>query len=270
MNPSRAAPPSRIIVAVGPAAADAAALSLAARFARASGAELAALFVEDLNLLRLAALPFAFEIGAAFASSRPLTINALEHSFRQQADLLRRGLADLAQAMRLRSSFTVARGMLVPALLGAATAEDLVVLACNPGATLPHLSALDILHAALRGPAPAAAQPVVAVLQSAATAGRMLASAQQFAEGLDAELVLLIAHEDDDTELAALAEQWLARAGMRARVHSLPRVSERKLADAIASEKPQALLWQGDGESKILAETSVLLDALDCPVIVVR
>jgi hypothetical protein len=269
MNPSRTAPPSRIIVAVGPAAADAAALTLAARFAHASGAELAALFVEDLNLLRLAALPFAFEIGPAFASWRPLTVNALEHSFRQQADLLRRGLAELAQAMRLRSSFTVARGMLVPALLGAAAAEDLVVLACNPGAMLPHLSALDILHAALRGPAPAAAQPVVAVLQSAATAGRMLAAAQRFAEGLDAELVLLIAHEDDN-ELAALAEQWLARASVRARIRSLPRVSERKLADAIAREKPQALLWQGDGESKIMAETSVLLDALDCPLIVVR
>lgn len=271
MNAVRPETPSRIIVSVGVgAAADAAALTLAVRFAHASGAELAALFIEDVNLLRVAELPFAVEISPAFASSRPLTISDLERSFRQQADRLRQDIADFSQAVRLRSSFTVARGMLVPTLLGAAVGADLVVLACKPGGTAPQRPALDVLRAALRAPLPRATQPVVTVLQSAGTARRMLAAAHQLADGLHAQLVVLIARQDSDGGLAAVVEQWASDSGARARVHVLPRASEGELAALIARENPQGLLWPGDGETKIMADARLLLSAVACPLIVVR
>ncbi len=62
---------NRILVAIDTSPHGRAALEAAADLAAASSAELCGLFVEDLNLLRLAGLPFAHEIEFASATPRP-------------------------------------------------------------------------------------------------------------------------------------------------------------------------------------------------------
>jgi hypothetical protein len=66
-------------------------------------AELAALFVEDTNLVRMAALPFTREIGAASGSVHPIEPEDIERALRLQAERMRRSLDELA-------SFRVERG----------------------------------------------------------------------------------------------------------------------------------------------------------------
>jgi hypothetical protein len=67
--------------------------ALAARLARELEAELLGLFIEDVELLRFASLPFAREIGSASASMRALSVSELERQFRRQARELEREIA---------------------------------------------------------------------------------------------------------------------------------------------------------------------------------
>jgi hypothetical protein len=64
-----------------------------AALAKEMQAELLGLFIEDVELLRLAALPFAAEVGFPSAVRRPLDVAALERTLRAQAAALRAALA---------------------------------------------------------------------------------------------------------------------------------------------------------------------------------
>jgi len=56
-------------------------------------AELLGIFIEDVELLRFAALPFAREIGGASAQARQVDVAALEKQLRAQARALERDIA---------------------------------------------------------------------------------------------------------------------------------------------------------------------------------
>ena len=106
-----------------------AALRAAAEIAARTEVELLALFVEDINLLQWAGLPFAREVGYASAVSRAPDPVALERRLRALAQETERALAALAQGTPLRWSYQVARGALMTELLAAAAETDLVVSA---------------------------------------------------------------------------------------------------------------------------------------------
>jgi hypothetical protein len=95
-------------------------LEAAAALAARTGAELVGLFVEDIELLQFAALPFAHEIGGASAARRSLDVASVERSLRALAAEAERMLAGTAGRCDVRWSFRVARGVLVDVLLAAA------------------------------------------------------------------------------------------------------------------------------------------------------
>jgi len=64
-----------------------------ARFARELQADLLGLFIEDVELLRFAALPFAREVGMASASLLAMSLEGLERQMRAQAELVEAALA---------------------------------------------------------------------------------------------------------------------------------------------------------------------------------
>lgn len=104
------------------------ALETALTLASQMQAHLSGLFVEDIDLLRLASLPFAREIMAFNAQSRPLAVEALEETLRTQAELLQRQLARAAEARRIEWSFSVVRDRLLRAAHSAAVDADLYIL----------------------------------------------------------------------------------------------------------------------------------------------
>jgi hypothetical protein len=142
----------RIIVVQEPARA-ARALDAVAEAAAALEAELLGLFLEDVELLHFAGLPFAREIGAS-ARPRGLDVQTMERRLRSQAEEARRALAAAAEGRALRWSFRVERGS-VPAQLRKALADaDVVVLPGAGGDRLPRRSAV-LLSAVEFSPAPA-------------------------------------------------------------------------------------------------------------------
>jgi len=98
-------------------------LEAAASLAGRIDAELVGLFVEDAQLLRFAALPFAREIGMASARRSRLEVPALERAMRAHAADAERALAAAAQGTAPRWSFRVARGVVAAELIAVATEQ---------------------------------------------------------------------------------------------------------------------------------------------------
>src|SRR5262245_14865636 len=107
-------------------------MAAAVRLALSMHAELAGLFVEDADLLRLAALPFTQEVGLMTARVRPFEAADVERTLRRQAEQVRQLLADLAGESRLKWSFQVTRGSLPEQIMAAAEHADLVVVGERP------------------------------------------------------------------------------------------------------------------------------------------
>ena len=121
----------RFVVLLDASAPGKAALEAAAARAAELEAELLAVFVEDVDLLHLAALPFAREIGFPSATRHDLDARAMERKLNRTADEARRSIAEIAARVPLQWSFQVARGTLSAQMLAAAAEADLVIEALH-------------------------------------------------------------------------------------------------------------------------------------------
>ncbi|HYM33074.1 MAG TPA: universal stress protein [Candidatus Cybelea sp.] len=100
---------------------------MAADLAERLQGELEGLFIEDIDLINLAALPFAHEITFS-ASSRPLDSGAMEQALKVQARQMRDLLVEAAERRRLSWRFRTARGQVLSELSLAATETNFVAL----------------------------------------------------------------------------------------------------------------------------------------------
>jgi hypothetical protein len=130
----------RRITVVQESAQAARALDAVAEAAAALEAELLGLFLEDVELLHFAGLPFAREIGAS-ARPRGLDVQTMERRLRSQAEQARRALAAAAEGKPLRWSFRIERGSLPAQVRSALADADLVVLLGGRGGQPPRRAA---------------------------------------------------------------------------------------------------------------------------------
>lgn len=105
-----------------------AALAAAVTLADEVSAELVALFIEDLDLLRCAAFPFTCEVGASTGLARPLESAELEASLVRQGQRITRALEKAVAGRTLRHRLQVSRGQVVGEALAAAAPGDVLVL----------------------------------------------------------------------------------------------------------------------------------------------
>jgi nucleotide-binding universal stress UspA family protein len=118
----------RILVGVDASPASVAASTAAATLAARLRAELRGLFVEDEDLLRLAALPFAGVVLVPSGAREPLDLARAEAELRAVAAHAREALARAAAQVQASFEFTVRRGRVVPEILAASGGVDLLVL----------------------------------------------------------------------------------------------------------------------------------------------
>ena len=105
-----------------------ASLNAAAELARRMKADLVGIFVEDLNLLRLAALPCSHEIRIYSAETEKIDTQQLERSLKRQAREAEHALQLVAGEFMIEHSFRVCRGMVPAEVILAAQNSDLLVL----------------------------------------------------------------------------------------------------------------------------------------------
>ncbi|MBK6326147.1 MAG: universal stress protein [Chloroflexi bacterium] len=109
----------RILVALDASPHSLAALEAAIDLAERLDAELQGLFVEDINLLRLAQLPFARELRYPLPGSQKVDTLHMEEQLRGQAAQAQRLFQQLAEDHKIKHSFTVVRGVVASSLLRA-------------------------------------------------------------------------------------------------------------------------------------------------------
>lgn len=117
----------RIVVLLDAGAPGFEALEAAAARAVELEAELVAVFVENVDLLNLAGLPFAREIGLASATRRGLDARVMERTLRALAEKARHSIEAIARRVPLQWSFSIVRGALDEELLATAAEADLIV-----------------------------------------------------------------------------------------------------------------------------------------------
>lgn len=239
---------SRILVALDDAGAALAALAAAAALASRLRAELLGLYVEDIDLLRLAGLPFARSVGHSLALEQPLDFEGVERAFRRQAERMKELLEEAAERERLAWSFRVSRGRLLEAMMEQAGQSDLMVF-CRSRRTTPSPRGL--------------ARSVVVLLRHAGEIERVLDVGAHLARSGGGELVILMA----DRALRPAAESWLERRHARARFVLLPDVAA-SLPDAVGREAATAVVVGSD--DGLDPATSAAVDQLGCPVVVCR
>lgn len=258
----------RIWVALDESPRGTAALTAAAALAAELDAELAGLFVEDVNLQHLIGLPFAREFSVLTGESRSLSQADVERTWRREAAALQRLLAGAAEPLRLRWSFKVTRGRVPAEMKTLAQALDLVVLGRRSG-----ISVQVVALTTSRGGRPRLkAGPVLVLCEEGADSARSLDLGAMLARSSDAELVLLVSA---DSEAAYRAACNAARAALGARGSSLRCVwlaaldgasliqaARREAAGCLVLPERERFLSQAGFER--------ILDEIDCPIVLSR
>lgn len=136
---------NRVTVALNASMRDLSALHLAVDLSAQLNVELAALFIEDSNLLRLADLPFAREIGRSSGVARPITADSIRRRLNAAAEEARSALSRRATQAQVSWSFQVIQGTVTTqSWEGSAPADLLVVGGSRQDLSRPSQSSRSI------------------------------------------------------------------------------------------------------------------------------
>jgi hypothetical protein len=126
----------RIVVALHPRRPLGTQFEALAEHARALDAELVGLFIEDIEMLRFAGMPFACEIGTASARKRSVDVEAVERYMAARAAELREALGQVLDRTSVVWTFRIARGTVFDQLLAAGVEREEPALLLPPGARI--------------------------------------------------------------------------------------------------------------------------------------
>jgi nucleotide-binding universal stress UspA family protein len=278
---SAPAPIRRILVALDSMLASEKSLTETARLAARWEAELCGLFVEDINLLHLAGLPFARETGFSIALTRQIGAEEMERALRARATQARCLLEKTATRESVRWSFRVVRGKVEEELSAAAEEADLVALALPGRLAAPGTMRTRAPRHTGRAPRPVLflphggtmRLPVIAVVGQTAASTRVLALAANVLAGTPRTMSLLLSPSTDTSarELMDRAHDLLHDSEILVEeVRTLPGASVESLLAAVSSLRAGTLILPADLDWLAPADIDALLNVAPCAVLLVR
>lgn len=249
----------RVLLALASSAPAAEPLDVALRLAIAMQAELAGVFVEDPELLRVAALPFTHEVGVTSAVVRPLESAEVEGALRRRAEQARQSLASGAARASVHWSFSVTRGSVSEQIRSAAGRADVIVAAERTRASVRSGGA----------PPRRADRPVTVLVEATAAGQRALAIALSLAQGHAQLLSVLVPAAADLRDL----REWLAAS--RPVAPELPRIVQLQssepggLAREVRRLDSRVLVLSAGGSPELDVQIRLLLEDSACPLVLV-
>jgi nucleotide-binding universal stress UspA family protein len=271
----------RILVALDPSPHSLAALEAAAAMALRLGAELLAVFIEDVNIRRLTQIPFVQEVGFYSGRCRRVETQELSRQLRAQAGRMRRRFRVTTRQIETRCTFRTIRGRVVTELLGAAAEADVVIL--GKGAWSPFSTerlAPDVREVLRQAPASTLVlraetrvePPMRVVYDGTPLADKALAMAAALVRNDDGHMMIFALADDLEaaSRLKKTAQRRLAGTGLELTFHALSEVSVSRLAHLVAHEERGTLVLPTGPET--LKDEAVLdfLDKTRAPVLMVR
>jgi len=281
MRPEAAPTIRRIVVAMDASAHSQAALEAAITMATRFGAQLQGLYVEDVNVLRIAGLPNAHEFGIHSARWRRVTAGDVERQLRVRSREVQEEFQRLTARAAVLGTFHVARGTVDIEIRAAAAQADMLVVGRvgwsqlrrrQVGSTARALcgaaetDVIAVLHAGTR-----IDPPLMVVWHGGDPSERTLALAAGLATGTTPIELLAVAQDDVQLETAELAlDKALAELGLANRRHRMVLPSSADLVQAARVFGAGTLL--APGCLACLEEDGLvsLLSQVDVPILLVR
>lgn len=269
----------RILVALDTSHHSLAALEAAAELAASLEAELHGLYVEDINLLHAAGSPVAREVRYPYVTGGRMDRARMERELRAQAAQAQRALMTTCQRRHIKWSFRVVRGDVTAEVLEAASEADLLTLG---RASRPLMQRIRLgstaRAAATRSPRSVlliqrdlvVRPPVMVVYEDSRAARQALWMAAHLAQKQEKYLgvLILVRPQDDAQRLQNQISNWLRGEGLMVRSRLLAANNVKMLAQTVRAEQGGVLVLS---VTTLPADAlDVLLDEVDCPLLLVR
>jgi nucleotide-binding universal stress UspA family protein len=272
----------RVVVALESGEPGRTTLEIALGFAARRGAELAGLYIEDLDLLHAAALGFVEEMVAGPPRRGPLEAATLERRMRAESTALREVVRQGAERAGIRWSFQTERGRPDSVLASAAASADILLLGKRAAASrrqhaIVSRNVMRAHHRRQAGPPAIGTRASVAVLcEDPAGLPELLRTAMDCRIGeTDAIDILLAPEAQQDPRVGAEALGQLLRSTAAALgIAEPPEARTFALVGAGLCDLPRSVRRPGcrllvlDSEGTLASgETpAVIATALDCAV----
>ncbi len=273
--------PRRILVALDASAYSLAALKAAVTLAAELEAEVVGLFVEDVNLLNMAGLPFTREIQLTSARDSHLTPQRMALSLRLRAARAQAAFQTAVAQAALQGSFSVIRGEVAQALLEAAAEADLLILGrvSQPlsrqrrlGSTA-HTAAIHAPHSVMLMPCEQLLEGKPDHIAVVYDGSELSAAALQTAANLTAAVttVIIVAQSAEATErLQTQAQRLFERQDTAVSFHISNTLTVDDLIQIIDMSGCDFLVLGGQPELLSADNTQQLLEQTDCTLMIVR
>ncbi len=260
--------PRRITVAIAAGESQPHSLESIVRLAAGYEAKVTGVFIEDVDMLRAARLPFARELCRATNVVRSADSTEIERALKKRAAQVRDLIARTAEQAGAKWSFEVIRQPKARAVLELAMQTDVTVFAAASahhyhGRTVPDIAASSARH-------PMSGESIVILVDQCAASRRVLQVAHILAakRHIPIHAVTIAATRD---ELDRLAEQLQTSADIAAsHINGLCRPQFNDIVRAAGAARPAAVILPIDlvaGSSDYVHE---LEEALENPILIVK
>ncbi|RPI88057.1 MAG: universal stress protein [Chloroflexi bacterium] len=256
-----------------------AALGAAAELASLLDAELTAVYIEDINLLRYSSFPFAREV--SYYSARVIEQNqqTMELQLRAQASRARKAVQSIAERHSLRSEFRVVRGLIPAEVLKAAVDVDLIILGRagwshrrRLGSTAKLVIAQSPRHALIFPQGQKFRLPLGLIFDGTVASMRALTFANNLLKDQQAEIAVIILAQEihQARELQKEIENWVDEHDQQVSYHWLIGPDTRRLGAFIRSEGYRSLILPAPVEPVAIETITAFMDEVEIPVLLIR
>ncbi|MCI0505111.1 MAG: hypothetical protein L0Z73_03275 [Gammaproteobacteria bacterium] len=253
--PEREAKVLQVLLALDAASHDINALETAVLLASQLRAELIGLFIEDMDLLRSANLPFAREIVSGSGEERSITSDHIERALRAWASQVQAQLVKEAQKANIKCTFRTVRSRRIETLLSETGVSKLLIISHTRQQLVAPLSKSDVVYLLFDG-SPEAHHGVAIVSEMAL-------------KGLK-HIVLIDACEENVEYSAKKAADWLTRHGVHVLVQKLQEDPNKSLPPLLKKYPAALLLVPAHFPEHHTPDTfAKLQNKLNCPVVIV-
>lgn len=249
----------RVVFATAAVGHDRVLIETAVTLASSRGAELMALFVQDVNLLNLSDLPFAMEVVGSSAVTRSLNASLVGRSLRTQTRRLNDMLKQLASARRLITSMRVVRGHLLREALAATERSDLLILGARRR---------PVQHGAAQ-PRRRERKPVAVVQAAGAHQSAALQLAAEVARAAGRELLVCVVGSDDAGAADEASLRALRESGESHRVRIQYEASLEEAVAAARAARARFLIMNREQAQDAGAALAAFLERPDGAVVLV-
>ena len=267
-----------ILVALDASEANKSILQAANALADKLNAEVQALFVEDINLLHLAELPFAREMTYGSPTARQLTLADIEKQLNAQVERMRHYVESYSQQGNVKVSFSVTRGRIESEVCTAAELTDLLIVGKNTQ-LIRHSEKLGkVTQGIITGAkcdvlllqyGSEISLPVAVLYDGTEASQRALQMAIQIAKGDDDKLVIFYPANLQE-QLQPEVSKITSQVGIEPSHLQLKTDTPEGILDALAKCNGRMLLLEANMKTLTQEQIQLLLRQSNIPVVLIR